>query len=101
MSALCAGCSGETYYESLWRQQFRHCPKVKWVCDNLALSCSWSRYSQERNAHRGIFKLNSAGQVPTVQSNDGRTLGQSNAIIHYLARGSNLIPTDAFAVAKR
>jgi glutathione S-transferase len=31
---------------------------------------------------------------------DGRTLAQSNAIIRYLARDSDLIPADAFAQAK-
>ena len=40
------------------------------------------------------------GQVPTVEFDDGRTLAQSNAIIRYLARGSDLIPADAFAAAK-
>jgi glutathione S-transferase len=41
-----------------------------------------------------------AGQVPAVELDDGRTLAQSNAIIRYLARGSDLIPQDAFAAAK-
>ena len=39
-----------------------------------------------------FLKLNSAGQVPTVEFDDGRALAQSNAIIRYLARGSDLIP---------
>jgi glutathione S-transferase len=44
--------------------------------------------------------MNGAGQVPTVELDDGRTLAQSNAIIRYLARDSALIPRDAFAAAK-
>ena len=47
-----------------------------------------------------FLKLNPAGQVPTVEFEDGRTLAQSNAIIRYLARDSDLIPADAFAAAK-
>src|SRR6185437_6826337 len=47
-----------------------------------------------------FLKLNSAGQVPTVEFEDGRVLAESNAIIRYLARGSDLIPADAFAAAK-
>ena len=47
-----------------------------------------------------FLELNYAGQVPTVELDDGRTLAQSNAIIRYLARGSDLIPQDAFATAK-
>jgi glutathione S-transferase len=38
--------------------------------------------------------------VPTVVLDDGRALAQSNAIIRYLARGSDLIPADAYDVAK-
>ena len=38
--------------------------------------------------------------MPTIELDDGRTLAQSNAIIRYLARGSDLIPADAFAAAK-
>ena len=45
------------------------------------------------------LKLNSAGQVPAIELDDGRTLAQSNAIIRYLARGSPLIPADAYAAA--
>ena len=47
-----------------------------------------------------FLKLNGAGQVPVVEFDDGRTLAESNAIIRYLARGSDLIPADAFAAAK-
>jgi glutathione S-transferase len=35
-----------------------------------------------------------------VQLDDGRALAQSNAIIRYLALGSDLIPADAFQAAK-
>ena len=38
--------------------------------------------------------------MPTIELDDGRTLAQSNAIIRYLARGSRLIPQDAFAQGK-
>ena len=40
------------------------------------------------------------GQVPVVELDDGRCLAQSNAIIRYLARGSALLPDDAFEAAK-
>jgi glutathione S-transferase len=35
-----------------------------------------------------------------LELDDGRSLGQSNAIIRYLARDSALLPADAFAQAK-
>ncbi len=79
-----------------------NCLKVKWVCDYLALPYRWIDVDptgqQTRTAE--FLKLNSAGQVPAVEFDDGRTLAQSNAIIRYLARGSDLIPADAFAAAK-
>jgi glutathione S-transferase len=79
-----------------------NCLKVKFVCDRLAIPYSWieidTRNRQTRTTE--FLKLNSAGQVPMVEFDDGRTLAESNAIIKYLARGSDLIPSDAFAAAK-
>jgi glutathione S-transferase len=79
-----------------------NCLKVKWVCDRLALPYTWIAVDvvkkETRNAQ--FLALNSAGEVPVVEFDDGRTLAQSNAIIRYLARGSHLIPADAFAAAK-
>jgi glutathione S-transferase len=79
-----------------------NCLKVKWVCDYLALPYRWIDIDTTRQQTRTaeFLKLNSAGQVPTIELDDGRTLAQSNAIIRYLARGSDLIPSDAFAAAK-
>jgi glutathione S-transferase len=79
-----------------------NCLKVKWVCDRLALPYAWIAIDVVKGETRNpqFLALNSAGQVPVVELDDGRTLAQSNAIIRYLARGSALIPADAFAAAK-
>ena len=79
-----------------------NCLKVKWVCDHLALPYAWVDIDTLKGETRTaeFLKLNSAGQVPTVEFDDGRTLAQSNAIIRYLARDSDLIPADDFAAAK-
>jgi glutathione S-transferase len=79
-----------------------NCLKVKWVCDRLALPYDWVNVDTLKGETRTneFLKLNGAGQVPTVVFDDGRVLAQSNAIIRYLARGSDLIPKDAFAAAK-
>jgi glutathione S-transferase len=79
-----------------------NCLKVKWVCDRLALPYSWIPIDILKRESRTpqFLKLNNAGQVPTVEFDDGRTLAQSNAIIRYFARDSDLIPADAFAAAK-
>ena len=71
-----------------------NCLKVKWVCDRLSLPYTWVAVDVVKHETRAtpFLKLNSAGQVPVVEFDDGRTLAQSNAIIRYLARGSDLIP---------
>jgi glutathione S-transferase len=79
-----------------------NCLKVKWVCDRLSLAYTWIDVDTLKGETRTseFLSLNSAGQVPTVEFDDGRTLAQSNAIIRYLACGSDLIPSDAFVAAK-
>jgi glutathione S-transferase len=79
-----------------------NCLKVKWVCDALALPYGWIEIDTLKGESRTaeFLKLNGAGQVPTVVLDDGRALAQSNAIIRYLARGSDLVPADAYAAAK-
>src|ERR1700692_4214134 len=79
-----------------------NCLKVKWVCDRLSLAYTWIDVDTLKGETRTseFLNLNSAGQVPTVEFDDGGTLAQSNAIIRYLARDSDLIPSDPFAAAK-
>ena len=79
-----------------------NCLKVKWVSDRLALPYQWVEIDTLKGGSRTpeFLERNPWGQVPVVELDDGRTLAQSNAIIRYLARGSDLIPSDAFAAAK-
>ena len=79
-----------------------NCLKVKFVCDRLALPYDWIDIDTLKGESRTpeFLKLNPWGQVPAVVLDDGRTLAQSNAIIRYLARGSDLVPSDAYLAAK-
>lgn len=79
-----------------------NCLKVKWVCDKLSRRYIWVDIDTMENESRTpeFLKLNSAGQVPVIELDDGRSLAQSNAIIRYLARGTDLIPAEAFLAAK-
>lgn len=43
---------------------------------------------------------NPAGQIPLLELEDGRLLSESNAIMRYLAEGSDLIPSDSYDYAK-
>jgi glutathione S-transferase len=44
--------------------------------------------------------LNPGLRVPTLVLDDGRSLGESNAILWYLARGTRYLPPDPFEAAK-
>ena len=44
--------------------------------------------------------LNPALRVPTLVLDDGRALGESNAILWYLADGTHFVPADAFERAQ-
>ena len=79
-----------------------NCLKVQWVCDRLRIPYKWIAVATMQGETRtpAFLALNAAGQVPVVVFDDGRVLAQSNAIIRYLARGSDLIPFDDFLAAK-
>ncbi len=78
-----------------------NCQKVKFVCDKLGISYRWIETSVLEKATRteAFLALNPAGQVPVIVTADGAVLSQSNAIMLYLAEGSNLIPADHFTRA--
>jgi glutathione S-transferase len=79
-----------------------NCLKVKYTADYLGLAYEWVNVDITRDETRTPQFLRRApmGQVPVVEFADGRSLSQSNAIIRYLARGSRLLPSDAFLTAK-
>lgn len=79
-----------------------NCLKVKWTCDRLGLPYEWVAVDTMKGESRTpvFLALNPAGQVPVVAFDDGRSLAQSNAVIRYLARGSDLIPADPWLEAK-
>jgi len=79
-----------------------NCLKVKYTADYLGLAYEWVDVDITRDETRTPEFLRRApmGQVPVVEFEDGRCLSQSNAIIRYLARGSRLLPQDAFLAAK-
>jgi glutathione S-transferase len=79
-----------------------NCLKVKYIADHLGLAYSWVPVDIMKGETRtpeflARFPL---GRIPAVEFADGRRLAESNAIIRYLARGSALLPDDAFAQAE-
>ena len=79
-----------------------NCLKVKFVADRLGRAYEWVEVSVLKGETRTaeFLALNPAGQVPAVRLADGSTLAQSNAIMLYLAEGSDLIPRDSFERAQ-
>ncbi|ABD06021.1 Glutathione S-transferase-like [Rhodopseudomonas palustris HaA2] len=79
-----------------------NCLKVKWLCDALSLPYQWVAVDTMKGESRTpeFLALNPAGQVPVVVLDDGRPLAQSNAIIRYLGRDSDLVPRDPYLAAR-
>lgn len=79
-----------------------NCLKVKYAADHLGLSYDWTPVDIMTGGSRTpeFLALNPMGQVPVIVLDDGRALGQSNAILQYLAEGTDLLPADPFDRAK-
>jgi glutathione S-transferase len=79
-----------------------NCLKVKYVADHLRLPYTWVPVDTMKGETRTpeFLARFPMGRIPAVEFGDGRRLAESNAIIRYLARGSALLPDDAFAQAK-
>ena len=75
-----------------------NCLKVKFVCDALGLPYDWVEVSILDGETRtpDFLAMNPAGQVPVVRLAENSVLAQSNAIMLYLADGSDLIPEDRY-----
>ncbi|MTJ83440.1 MAG: glutathione S-transferase family protein [Telmatospirillum sp.] len=73
-----------------------NCLKVKFVADFLGIPYRWVETSVLKAETRtsDFLAINPAGQVPVVVLPDGQPLAQSNAIMLFLAEGSDLIPGD-------
>jgi glutathione S-transferase len=79
-----------------------NCLKVKYTADVLGLPYTWVPIDiMKGEAQTVAFRaMNPAGQTPVLETADGKHLAQSNAIIRYLARGTPLLPKDAWTQAK-
>ena len=79
-----------------------NCLKVKWLLDKLGRDYRWVETDVMAGMTRSteFLALNPAGQVPAVVFDDGRTLGQSNAIIGFFGEGTAFVPTDPWDRAR-
>lgn len=79
-----------------------NCLKVKYAADFLGLNYTWVPVDITKGEAKtpAFLAMNDMAQVPVVELDDGRFLAQSNAILRFLARGSSLLPADAYLQAK-
>lgn len=79
-----------------------NCQKPRWTADYLDFDHDWVEVDilDGGTQTEEFLSLNPVGQVPIARWPDGRVLPQSNAIMLYLAEGSDLIPEDAFQRAQ-
>jgi glutathione S-transferase len=79
-----------------------NCYKVRLLLTQLGIEFERRELSVFDRSDRGdvLGGLNPALRVPTLVLDDGRTLGESNAILWYFADGTDYVPTDAFQRAQ-
>lgn len=79
-----------------------NCLKVLYAANRLGLDHRWVHVDIGKGETRTseFLAINPAGQIPVVEFDDGRRLAQSNAILLYLARGSDLVPRDPWLEAR-
>jgi glutathione S-transferase len=73
-----------------------NCYKVKLVMAQLGIAHEWSDIDITKRQSRSAEFLakNPAGQIPLLELDSGEFLPESNAILHFLADGSALLPQD-------
>lgn len=79
-----------------------NCYKVRLLLAHLGRDYERVEMDTDRGATRTpeYLEKNPNGRVPMVELDDGRRLAESNAIIYYLAQGSDYWPQDRFSGAQ-
>ncbi len=79
-----------------------NCYKVRLLLAQLGIPCERRELSvTDRSNRRELLgDLNPALRVPTLVLDDGRALGESNAILWYLGEGTPYVPDDRFERAQ-
>jgi glutathione S-transferase len=79
-----------------------NCYKVRLICAHLGIPLERHGLDVVDRSNRPevIGHLNPALRVPVLVLDDGRALVESNAILDYLAEGSEYLPTDPYQRAQ-
>ena len=79
-----------------------NCHKVRLLLEQLGRPYQWIETDSSRGATRTpeFLALNPNGKVPLLVADDGRTLAESNAMLCWLAEGTEFVPGDAWQRAQ-
>jgi glutathione S-transferase len=79
-----------------------NCHKVRLLLEQLGRPYRWLETRSDRGATRTpeFLALNPNGKVPLLQREDGAVLAESNAMLCWLADGTDFLPDDAWARAQ-
>jgi glutathione S-transferase len=79
-----------------------NCYKVRLLAAHLGLPLEFHELSVVDRSNRSevLGDLNPARRVPTIVLDDGRPLGESNAILWYLGDGTDYVPSDRYERAQ-
>jgi len=79
-----------------------NCYKCVLALAQLGLACEFRTLDVRDGSTRtpAFLALNPNGRVPLLVTDAGETLAESNAILHYLAEGSPLLPPERLARAR-
>jgi len=73
-----------------------NCYKLKLACSLLSIEHEWIAIDilKRETLTESFLKMNPAGKIPVLQTDQGDFLTESNAILYYLARDTDFWPTD-------
>ncbi|HGU9766108.1 TPA: glutathione S-transferase family protein [Acinetobacter baumannii] len=79
-----------------------NCYKIKLLLSLLNINHRWIHVDilNKDTQTAEFLYLNPNGKIPVLVLDDGRVLSESNAILGYLAEGTELIPADPYMKAK-
>ena len=79
-----------------------NCYKLKLICSLLSIPHQWIAVDilKGDSLTPEFLKMNPNGKIPLLVMDDGECLAESNAILFYLAQGSDLLPGDDLNLAR-
>ena len=76
-----------------------NCYKLKLACALLSIPHEWVAIDilKRETLTESFLSINPAGAIPVLETDEGDYLTESNAILYYLARDTDLWPSDKVA----